>query len=240
MASVRMTNELRSDIRRKAEKAYELSNPEPSPSNAYIELVRNAIINDPGQTFMRSMLNQGNLLGLDSRYGYQILPSKPKDIVTAVNLRITTLAGAMSGSRSNRHDYKETAIRFASPLVDFLLLNKDQLHWGVPSIYINDFRDEDKSEIIEQFENHRTAEEAHTTLQNQYNRSISNLVEQCTTLKQLLEIWPAAESLVPANKIQRLHTKVTRIERAKQIKEEISFDPTFANQTVLTAKLLGG
>ena len=238
MASVRMTNELRTDIRRAAEKAYELSNPEPSPSNAYIELVRNAIINDPGQAFMRSMLNQGNLLGLDSRYGYQVLPSKPKENVTAVDLRITTLAGAISGSRSN--NYKQTTIRFASPIVDFLLLNQDQLRWGVPHMYINDFRDEDKSEIIEKFENHRTAEEAHATSQNQYNRSISNLVEQCTTLKQLLEIWPAAESLVPANKIQRLHTKVTRIERAKQIKEEISFDPTFANQTVLTAKLLGG
>lgn len=238
MASVRMTNELRTDIRRAAEKAYELSNPEPSPSNAYIELVRNAIINDPGQAFMRSMLNQGNLLGLDSRYGYQLLPSKPRDIVGAVDLRITTLAGAISGSRSN--NYKQTTIRFASPIVDFLFLNQDQLRWGVPHMYINDFRDEDKSEIIEQFENHQTAEEAHETLQNQYNRSISKLVEQCTTLKQLLEIWPAAESLVPADKIQRLHTKVTRIERAKQIKEEISFDPTFANQTVLTAKLLGG
>jgi len=237
MASVRMTNELRTDIQRAADKAYRLSNPEPSPSNAYIELVRHAVINDPGQTFMRSMLNQGNLLGLDSRYGYQVLPSKPKENVTAVDLRITTLAGAMSGGRNN---YKETTIRFASPIVDFLLLNQDQLRWGVPHMYINDFRDEDKSEIIEKFENHRTAEEAHATSQNQYNRSISNLVEQCTTLKQLLEIWPAAESLVPANKIQRLHTKVTRIERAKQIKEEISFDPTFANQTVLTAKLLGG
>jgi len=238
MASVRMTNELRIDIQRAAQKAYELSNPEPSPSNAYIELVRNAVINDPGQTFMRSILNQGNLLGLDSRYGYKVIPTKPRDIVSAINLRITTLAGAMSGARSN--DYKETTIRFASPLVDFLLLNQEQMHWGVPNMYINDFRDEDKSEIIEQFENLRTAEEAHATSQNQYNRSISNLVNECTTLKQLLEVWPAAESLVPANKIQKLHTKVTRIERAKQIKEEISFDPTFANQTVLTAKLLGG
>lgn len=238
MASVRMTNELRTDIRRAAEKAYELSNPEPSHSNAYIELVRNAVINDPGQTFMRSMLNQGNLLGLDSRYGYKVLPSKPKDIVTDIRLRITTLAGARS---SKNHEYKETSIRFASPIVDFLVLSNDQMQWrGTPTMYINDFRDEDKSEIIEQFENHRTAIDTHETSQNQYNRSICNLVNECTTLKQLLEIWPAAESLVPANKIQQLHTKVTRIERAKQIKEEISFDPTIANQTVLTAKLLGG
>jgi len=61
-----------------------------------------------------------------------------------------------------------------------------------------------------------------------------------TTLKQLLEVWPAAESLVPADKIQKMHVKVTRKQKAAQIKEEISFDPTVANQAVLTAKMLGG
>ena len=80
----------------------------------------------------------------------------------------------------------------------------------------------------------------HDVARETYERSIRDLVTRCTTLKQLLEIWPAAESLVPTDKIQKLHTKVTRIERATQIKEEIRFDPTIANQAVLTAKMLGG
>jgi hypothetical protein len=73
-----------------------------------------------------------------------------------------------------------------------------------------------------------------------YNGSISDLLENCSTLKQLLEIWPAAESLVESEKLAKMHVKVSRKERAQQIKDEICFDPTIANQAVLTAKLLGG
>ena len=49
---------------------------------------------------------------------------------------------------------------------------------------------------------------------------------------------PAAESLVDSAKLSQMHVKVTRKQRAEQIKQEINFDPTVANQTVLTAKLL--
>jgi len=73
-----------------------------------------------------------------------------------------------------------------------------------------------------------------------YKQSIRNLLDKCSTLKQLLEIWPAAESLVESDKLAQMHVKVTRKQRAQQVREEIDFDPTLANQTVLTAKLLGG
>ena len=55
MASVRMTQEMRSTIRRSAENAYELSNPEPKPDNAYIAAVKQAVLNSPEQTFLKRM-----------------------------------------------------------------------------------------------------------------------------------------------------------------------------------------
>jgi len=106
-------------------------------------------------------------------------------------------------------------------------------------MYVNDLATEDQHNISEMFQAFEITKDEWKTASRNYNSSIRELLESCTTLKQLLEIWPAAESLVPNDRLQKMHTKITRVERAKQIKEEVNFDPTIANQTVLTAKLMG-
>ena len=239
MASVRMTNELRDDIRRKAEEAYSLANPHPKPSNKYVTAVLDAVRHSPEQTFLRDIKKLGEERAVDSdtRYGQNILPHKPKEVVTGLELRIKTLTGVM---RVHGRDYKETTIKFDTPIADYLVVDGDRHRWSDPVVWINDLRLEDKTQIIEYFEAHLKSTEEHNQAKGLYDQSIYNLVSTCTTLKQLLEVWPAAESLVPANKIQKMHTKVTRKQRAATIKEEISFDPTIANQAVLTAKMLGG
>jgi hypothetical protein len=234
-----MTNELRDDIRRKAEEAYSLANPRPKPSNKYVTTVLDAVLHSPEQTFLRDMNKLGEERAVDreTRYGQNILPHKPKEVVTSIELRTKTLTGVIG---AHRPDYKSTHIHFDTPIAAYLVVDGDRHRWGDPVVWIEDLRPEDKTQIIEYFEAHLKSAEEHNDGQRHYERSIYELVESCTTLKQLLEVWPAAESLVPADKIQKMHTKVTRIERAKQIKEEISFDPTVANQAVLTAKMLGG
>ena len=239
MASVRMTNELRHDIRRKAEEAYELANPQPKPNNEFVAAVRDAVINSPEQTYLRDIRNLGEERGVDkdTRYGQNILPHSPREAVTGIDLRIKTLAGVIS--RHDR-DYKDTTIKFDTPLTNYLVLDNDRHRWGDPTVWINDLRVEDKTQIIEYFDAHQKADEEYRVARRTYESSICDLVASCTTLKQLLEVWPAAESLVPSDKIQKMHVKVTRAQRAQQVKEEISFDPTIANQAVLTAKMLGG
>ena len=240
MASVRMTNELRDDIRRKAEEAYSLANPHPKPSNKYVTAVLDAVRHSPEQTFLRDMKKLGEERAVDSdtRYGQNILPHKPKEVVTGIELRIKTSPSPTT--MRHRPDYKETTIKFDTPIADYLVVDGDRHRWSDPVVWINDLRLEDKTQIIEYFEAHLKSTEEHNQAKGLYDQSIYNLVSTCTTLKQLLEVWPAAESLVPANKIQKMHTKVTRKQRAATIKEEISFDPTIANQAVLTAKMLGG
>lgn len=232
MASVRMTNELRTDIGKAAERAYELANPEPKPNNAYTAAVKQATLNSPEQKFLERMYTEGRAQNLHLRKGKNILPEKSKEDVTAIDLRLKR-------NQINHRDYIETTVKFDVPLSEYWVVEQAYSRWGNPSVYVNDLATEDQHNISEMFQAFEITKDEWNTASRNYNSSIRELLESCTTLKQLLEIWPAAESLVPNDKLQKMHTKITRVERAKQIKEEVNFDPTIANQTVLTAKLMG-
>jgi hypothetical protein len=234
MASVRMTQEMRSNIRRAAENAYELSNPEPKPNNAYIAAVKQAVLNSPEQKFLKRMANEGRAENLHLRKGKNLLPEKNKEDVTAVELRLA------SRDAGGNRDYKETVVQFDVPLSEYWVVEQTYNRWGNPTVYVNDLATEDKHNISEMFETFQDTVIEWKKASRNYNGSISDLLENCSTLKQLLEIWPAAESLVESEKLAKMHVKVSRKERAQQIKDEICFDPTIANQAVLTAKLLGG
>jgi len=229
MASVRMTQEMRANIRRAAEHAYELSNPEPKPDNAYIAAVKQAVLNSPEQKFLKRMANEGRAENLHLRKGKNLLPEKNKEAVTAVELRLAP----------SSRDYKETIVQFDVPLSEWWVVEQTYNRWGNPTVYVNDLATEDQHDISEMFEAFQTNVGEWRAASRNYNGSIRDLLENCSTLKQLLEIWPAAESLVENEKLAKMHVKVTRKERAQQIKDEICFDPTIANQAVLTAKLLG-
>ena len=115
----------------------------------------------------------------------------------------------------------------------------DNFSWNTPTFYVEDLDLNFIPEVRENFDALVEAKAKHNKELRDYRASIRDLLDKCTTLKQLLEIWPAAESLVPSESIQKLHEKVTRKAKAEQIKEEIQFDPTIANQAVLTSKMLG-
>lgn len=233
MASVRMTNELRCDIRRKSDNAYGLSNPEPKPNTKFVQTARDAILNSPEQKFLKRMGTEGRAENLHLHKGKTFLPGKNNEAVTAIDLRL-----ACTDASGNR-DYKETVVQFDIPLSEWWVVEQTYNRWGNPTVYINDLATEDQHEISEMFQEFQTTLDKHRMEKRNYESSIHQLLESVTTLKQLLEIWPAAESLVPSEKLSKMHEKVTRKERAARIKEEINFDPSAANQAVLTAKLLG-
>lgn len=234
MASVRMTQDLRAAIRGKAEEAYHMANPRPKPNNAFIAELRNAIINSPEQIFLREIKKMGEQRGLDkeNRQGPDILPYGRNEPVTAIDLRQETT--------SDNNFPNHVHIQFDTPLTEYLVVKGDRYNWGLESVAIGDLDNSHKVSIYEQYMAFHKTNMDHEIARGAYEKSIRELVNSCTTLKQLLEIWPAAESLVPNDKIQKMHTKVTRVERAAAIKEKVCFDPTVANQTVLTAKMLGG
>jgi hypothetical protein len=235
MASVRMTHELRMQIRHNSESAYDTANPKPQPSNEYIDKVRSAIVNSPEQKFLKDMAEIGEQRGLKAHHGRNVLPRHNRDDITAVSLR------SFKNTEEQRiNDYSEQTITFNTPMSKYWVTEETNVRWGNPTVYVQDLAKDDAREVLEMYNKHeQDLEDWHEAKRN-YDGQIYGLLDKCTTLKQLLDIWPAAESLVPSEKLQKMHVKVTRKERAEQVKEEINFDPSVANQTVLTARLLGG
>ncbi len=235
MASVRMTNDLGDRIYRNAMDAFHVSNPHPEPNTEFQQLVKTAVVNSPTQIFLREMRQIGIEQGLDKkshidrRYGRSVLPVIRQDDITSV-----TLHGAWH-TNGAVHD-ANIDVGLITPITDFL--NGEP--YGYINVYIDQLEPVHIPTITELFHKLVAARKTRNDNEDKYRRSIRDLLKQCTTLKQLLEVWPAAENLVPASKIQQMHTKVTRVQRAKQIKEEVSFDATAANQVILTAKMLGG
>ena len=232
MASVRMTNELRYKIRIAAREAYEMAHPVPQPSSDFIAALRHAIYNSPIQTYYREMTSRAETMGIDKTHknGTRLLvPCERRDPITQIELR-----------KAEGTTFNDMNIKLEMPLKNYLVNPELKRDWGHEVIYIDDLREAEKTEILENFNQLRASVSDHHEKESEYNIQIDKLLDSCTTLKQLLEIWPAAESLVPSDKIQKMHVKVTRKQRAQQIREEISFDPSVANQTVLTAKMLGG
>lgn len=236
MASVRMTNELLMIIRRAAEEAYDLANPEPKPSTEYIARVRQAVVDSPIQKFLKEMAEIGEERGLNNTKVQSVLPRPNKEAVTGVQLR------RINTDRDTQHnrDYDSHQIKFNTQMHKYYVTEETYQRWGDPSVYLDDLSDNDRLEVGDMFTKLQADHDAWFEAKRAYDQGIFELLNKVTTLKQLLEIWPAAESLVPREKIQRMHTKENRKQQAKRVKEEISFDPTIANQTVLTAKMLGG
>ena len=156
-----------------------------------------------------------------------MVPTPSKDPISAICLK-----GVGADPK-----YPLTAVITFDTPIQWLLLARHQ--WGDPEVFIKELQTDDQPAALKFLQEHCTAVDTHKEAQRQYEGSIYDLLQNCTTLKQLLEIWPAAESLVPNNKLHQMHEKITRVQRAAEIKEAVCFDPTLANQTVLTAKLLG-
>lgn len=234
MASVRMTQALRDEIMRNAVNAYDTANPNPQPSTEFVEKARHAIMNSPEQKFLAEWADAGCKRGLmkEARHGDNILPDTMKEPPTAIDLKLPTDA-------SNRKDYQSVEIKFATPLRSWRTIY-NRSYWGNPDVYIPDLDPSDRSDLTRMLTEHCNTRRDHRNAKNSYECQIRDLLRSVTTVKQLLEVWPGAESLIPADAIAKMHVKVTRKQRAQEIKEQVSFDPTIANQAVLTSKMLGG
>jgi hypothetical protein len=225
MASVRMTNELRSNIQNRAIEAFDTARPRPAPSTWLTDRMRDAIINsEPYKALQR-------LWEIRDQHTFVSFGGYPKQLereatsyvsVSSVNgFNQTALSSLMFEFAPQINVYR--AVRWGHPEVKFEEL---------PANFIQDLA----TPCYELCQDIKT----HDANKDEYCRKISSLLIQCGTVKQLLLAWPAAESFVPNEKMSRMYTKVNRKQRAQEIKEEVNFDDSFVNEIVLTAKLVGG
>lgn len=232
MASVRMTNELRNDIFRAADNAFDTANPDPKPSTEFMEVTRLALQSSLPNRILKEMLDKAVDAGIQER------PSQENNLPKTREIQKFTLKKKLDTDDSRDWDYVEMTLTTPMEYTTIEYRNEN-LSWSSPDFWLHDLDTQFQTEITELFEDFSRRRSEHQDARRNYRSGIRDLLEKTTTLKQLLEVWPAAESLVPSDKLQKLHEKVTRKQRAQTIKEEINFDPTLANQTVLTSKMLG-
>lgn len=229
MASVRLTRALRDEIYRNATNAFVVANPEPKASTAFEQKLRAALPRMPSQEALskaKALLDQCSINESKS------LDNKHFNITERTISKIH-IAAHNSFKRPNL-----LTVDFSAP-VQILGRNYDSYYGPDDILHIDDLSQHDQSEITEYVMDLRKRKEELNTKSSEYAYKIRDLLDKCDTLKQLLEVWPAVESLVPQEKINRMHEKVTRKQRAAQVREEISFDADEVNQVVLTAKLMG-
>lgn len=218
MASVRMTNMLRNDILRAACDAFDIANPEPELSNENHRLFREAILAMPVLQHIRQFASTGYK-------SFNFSPPNEKD-VTAIDIHPEGDADSVLGRR-----YK--SIQLQTPMRVYSTV------YSNPDVYIQDMKPEHRAPVQRMIMDLHDRQREHNDKRHKYRTSIKQLLEQCTSVKQFLDAWPAGEQFVPVEAKQRMQQKVTRQQRAQQIREEVNFDASDVNEVVLTAKVMG-
>ena len=232
MASVRMSNDLRSAIRRNAMQAFDVSTPEPQFATADINSMVDSVLQSSAQATLGAIEQSFDTIPKAPTtwsYNKEMKPafgfSSPSE--TKVN-RITFILEPRNDANGHR-----TTV----DLNRSVLMYSVGQHTEVPIDTIDDSME--RARVVEILNKYEKRYQDYKMSRSNYHATIDSLLDSCTTLKQFLQAWPAGESFVPQDKINELHTKVTRIQKAQQIKEDINFDDTAINKVVLTAKLMG-
>lgn len=233
MASVRMSNELRAQMKRAAIDAWHVANPQPKASVEFANELVLLINNSEGQQNAAKVheASKNKKFGRSFSFGGDNLVKKRQ---------VDSFAFIWDFSRSPGESSSMNTVRIELPLKTEIFTND---HYYGLKLYASDI-------TSEAHDNYPSLKNKHFDLWNrvdQYNTNrgefehqIHELLWHCNTLKQLLEAWPAAESLVPQHLLQKMHEKVTRKQTAARVKEDINFDDTTANKALLAAKMLGG
>ena len=230
MASVRMSRDLRHTILSNAREAFRKTNPEPELTTDEIDWFANKISSSTWQTKAKEahqLLFDFPTVPGDFYNSNSLLFGMPKIKPIAITQFTLKYASRANSTRS---------VTFQLNTPRTMLVGK---HSETLSITTACFEGDARMEAERICRDFETRLDAHRQAKSDYDTQISKLLESCTTLKQFLSAWPAGESFVPSSKIVELHTKVTREQRARQIKEEVSFDDTAVNKVVLTSKLMG-
>ena len=228
MATVRMTQQMASSISRKAMEKWETANPSPSALPEFKQFVRGAVQRMPILAFVKE-------------FG-----DKPE--VQAAAKHNTNLTNYISGLIEEtehskvyiEHIPQSNGETFNLPMdFDTPVRLPGQNSYRTPDLHIDMFTADDKAELTRKANVARAQEDQWTQQRRAFQTSINQIIDSCNTVKQLLDVWPAAEKLLDAEVIQRLHTKVTRKIDADAVRQRANFDPDQANQVLLTSSLLG-
>ena len=232
MATVRLSQQLHRQLLDAAKEKYKVTNPEPNQSPELISALRAGLQTMPAVTAFNTMLATPaiqNEMATKSEISHAL---NRADLSNVTDIRVNNITEhARYTETGNPEDiYCELDTPVQLPYGS---------NYGSYDVSIDSFditiRDELHSKLATAIDGKDTYNEKY----QHFTKSIDSVLEQCNTVKQLLEVWPGAEALLPSDVIQKLHTKVTRKVDAEKVRDLSQFDADAANQVLLTSSLLG-
>ena len=219
MGSVRLTKERQNQIHRKAIKAFELANPEPTLLAEIRDLIWQGAYGDPIQVACRQFA-EDNRSALNDR-GINITHVK----TDRVNYKF-------------KLDDKERGIEFVWPTERLLFGGRNAYFHTLYNHRLGGNSYEDNAKIEEAARDCVTKRDQLRDRYNAFFNQTRKLLSECNTLKQLLESWPAAKEFVDPDDIRQMHEKITRKQAARRRIDTSGVDIDSLNQVVLTSKLV--
>ena len=231
MASVRLSRDLRSTIQRNAVQAFDISTPEPQYTSVDLEYIIDRMTCNKTQTaYAQIEMMFDSIATYKPHWGYH-KSRAAFGFAAPYRTKVTSVTIVLDDANNDRDNQERIPLPYS---VEVYSADDNAV------IPVEAFDDPTtRQRIREIVKTYRERYKEYREKRYQYSETISNLLAECSTLKQFLTAWPAGESFVPQDKLNELHTKVTRIQKARQIKEDIQFDDTAVNQVVLTSKLMG-
>lgn len=228
MATVRMTDSMRRHILREAIEAYTIQNPAPLDKPELKTAVRNGILNMP---IVKELTDIRAKFPLTNSY---YLANRNSDSVASDFIKRITNTKTVTEVRIENGAGRQLAkIELDTPIE---VINTS--HYGF-IVDIQMFSETEQDNITNLIESAKAEETNWETAKQQFEKGIESLLVSCNTAKQLLEVWPAAERLLPEGTMQRMHEKATRKAAAERIRSNTNFDLNTANQVLLSSSLLG-
>lgn len=236
MASVRMSQDLRSTIIRNAKDAFDRSTPEPQLSTTDIDWFAESVFQSGAHKKALQLVEMGETFPTmpAQYYGRDHIDAPVLDLVFPKLNKISRFELVYRNSSG----YKRSLGFYLNSPKRFACSQRNGHETLCFSVNIFDNND-DMLKAKKIVDDYHERLKAYKSKKESFVEHIENLVRKCTTLKQFVDTWDAGKAFVPEHLIQKMHEKVTRAQRAKKIKEEIEFDDSVVNQVVLTSKLMG-
>lgn len=259
MASVRMSNNLRSQLLSTAMRNFKTAKPDPELLGSDKIKLQNAakncmtlqavkkvtLMDDPA---LKLILEKSNRKSIGLRGGL-FKDNKYSTIKFISGEAYNSQRGYASG-RSTQTD----GTTFDSLKVDLdaaitvKTFNEDEIDLIEPTYYngsslvvcVEDLLPDDLATVTTINDAYKEKCKAHLLEETEYHNKLQALLSNTNTVGQFLEAWPGGEYLLSPDIINKLNTKITRQQTAKKVKEKINFDADACNNIALTAKLMGG
>ena len=245
MASIRMSNQLREQMYAEARSNFEITNKTPVFDNETTITIESIIRNSKMQLNLKEVydkthssgLSTVNSFGLDSSSKYRMINIKEYDEIWLQGEVLETNGNGPTTGKTTTH---KVAITLPLKRPFYVCETGSYYDNNSQTCNLQDMEQEEVDMLQPLLQNHYERLTAYQNKRTEYERQIKELLWKASTLKKVLDVWPAAEQLVPHEIIQRMHEKITRATSAKRLQEDISFDTQLVNNVALKAKLQKG